>query len=74
MGERNKGGDMKERTIDWLFMFGVCLSITWLGALATWYFPSLSSLPAITFGLYFSGMSFIGCGLGWLLGGRQSDC
>jgi len=64
---------MRERTIDWLFIFGVGLSISWLGALATWCFPSFISLPAITFGLFFSGMSFVGCGLGWLIG-LKGDC
>ena len=65
---------MKESIAAWAFLFGVGLSISWLGALVAWCIPSFSSLPAVTCGLYFSGMSFIGCGLGWLLTGRKSDC
>ena len=78
--ERIKGGNMKESITDWAFVFGICLSISWLGALAIWAFPNLatsgdgfSTFPPFNFGLYFSGVSFICCGLGWLLCGRN-DC
>ncbi|MBA7643081.1 hypothetical protein ES703_50792 [subsurface metagenome] len=64
---------MTEQDEDWLFMLGFCLFISWVGALAVWVLPSFSTLPPVKFGLYFSGMSFVGCGVGWLVGLKQ-DC
>jgi len=64
---------MKERVEGWLAMFGLGVCISWVGALIAWVCPSLSTISPLEFGLYFSGMSFAGCGLGWLVDGR-SDC
>jgi len=63
---------MKEHDETWLVMFGFCAFISWVGALATWAFPGFSTISPLEFGLYFSGMSFVGCGLSWLVG--RSDC
>lgn len=63
---------MRERDETWLTMFALCLVISWVGALGAWAIPSFSTLPPIQFGLYFSGLSFAGCGFGWLMG--QNDC
>ena len=57
---------MKEHNVTWLAMFGLCLLISWVGALAVRTFPGFSTQPSAIFGGYFSTMSATGCLLGWL--------
>ena len=67
---------MKKHDVCWLMMFGLFLSISWVGALGAWAFPGFSTQPPLIVGEYFSAMSLAGCLLGWLvnLKSRKEDC
>lgn len=68
--------EMKEYDVSWLMMFGLCLFISWVGAMAVWAVPSSSTQTPSAFGGIFSVMSGVGCLLGWLVGvkSRKEDC
>jgi len=66
---------------DWLLILSLCIAVSWLASLLTLWLPGFApttgamflrrvfpsfSMPVIV-GLYFSGISFLGCVIGRLI-------